>query len=63
MRKADATVGQELAQSFGLKISLDGQRGVFDACTDDIVSVMHACRSGADLLDTCYIIYSLAVPN
>lgn len=63
MREADTPFGKEFAQSFGLKISLDGQRGVFDACADGIVSVSDVCESEPVLLNACYIVYSLSVPD
>ena len=63
MRKADPAFGKEFAQSFGLKISLDGQRGVLDTCANGIGLVMMTRESGAVLLDTCYIIYGLSMPD
>ena len=63
MRGADTAFGKKFTQSFGLKISLDGQRGVLDTCANDIVLVTVTRKSGAVLLDTCYIIHSLSMPD
>ena len=63
MREADTAFGKKFAQSFRLKISLDGQRGVLDTCANGIVIIMMTRESGAVLLDTCYIIYSLSMPD
>lgn len=42
MGQAETAFGKKFAQSFGLEISLDGQRGVFDTCANGIVLVKMA---------------------